>query len=103
MYAPAPEIQAYLASTAQKYNVNRFIKLRHEITSCNWNNTTSKWHVKIKNLEDGVEFEDVSDVLILARGGLNHIAWPEIEGFKSFGGRVMHSADRDESLVFPLQ
>jgi cation diffusion facilitator CzcD-associated flavoprotein CzcO len=36
-------------------------------------------------------------VLIMARGGLNHIAWPSIEGLRDFKGMVMHSADwKDE-------
>lgn len=92
MYSPAPEIQAYLASTVKKYSVDRFIKLQHEIKSCNWDANTSKWKVKVKKLDTDEEFEDTSDVLIMARGGLNHIAWPQIDGLKSFKGEIMHSA-----------
>lgn len=92
MYAPAQEIQAYLAATVKKYSVDRFIKLRHEIQGCRWNEETSKWHVVVKKLDDGQEFEDTSDVLIMARGGLNHIAWPQIKGLRSFEGEIMHSA-----------
>lgn len=96
MYAPAAEIQAYLQSTVQKYSVDRFIKLRHEIRSCRWEASAAKWIVVVKDLQSGREFEDSSDVLIMARGGLNHIAWPSIDGLKDFEGQVMHSADWKE-------
>lgn len=94
MYAPAAEIQAYLASTVRKYSVDRFIKLRHQIQSCTWDSETKKWRVSVQKLdgEDARTFEDTADVLIMARGGLNHIAWPQIEGLKTFGGEIMHSA-----------
>jgi cation diffusion facilitator CzcD-associated flavoprotein CzcO len=44
-------------------------------------------------LEAERTFEDQADVLIMARGGLNHIAWPKIDGLRSFEGEIMHSAD----------
>ncbi|THX01770.1 FAD/NAD(P)-binding domain-containing protein [Aureobasidium pullulans] len=100
MYSPAPEIQAYLASTVKKYSVDRFIKLQHEIKSCNWDANTSKWKVKVKKLDTDEEFEDTSDVLIMARGGLNHIAWPQIDGLRSFKGEIMHSAAWNQDYDF---
>ncbi|KAI5237941.1 FAD/NAD(P)-binding domain-containing protein [Aureobasidium subglaciale] len=100
MYSPASEIQAYLESTVKKYSVDRFIKLRHEIKSCRWDAQASKWFVMVKDLETETEFEDSSDVLIMARGGLNHIAWPQIEGLKSFRGEIMHSAAWNQDYDF---
>jgi cation diffusion facilitator CzcD-associated flavoprotein CzcO len=91
LYAPAHEIQAYLDATADKFSVKRFIKLRHEVTSCSFNTTEGKWHVTVKTPE-GQVIDDTSDVLISARGGLNHIAWPEIDGLRSFEGEIVHSA-----------
>lgn len=99
MYSPASEIQAYLASTVEKYSVDRFLKLSHEIRSCRWNAQTAKWIVEVKDLEAEKTFEDKADVLIMARGGLNHIAWPNIEGLRDFKGMVMHSADWKDEYV----
>ncbi|KAI4752869.1 FAD/NAD(P)-binding domain-containing protein [Aureobasidium sp. EXF-3400] len=100
MYSPAAEIQAYLESTVKKYSVDRFIKLRHEIKSCRWDAEASKWFLEIEDLETKRTFEDNSDVLIMARGGLNHIAWPQIEGLRSFGGEIMHSAAWNQDYDF---
>ena len=103
LYAPAPEIQAYLASTVKKYSVDRFIKLSHKVEECNYNESTGKWHVKVTNLVSGDVFEDTSDILVNARGGLNNINWPDIPGFKSFKGEVMHSAKWNDRFVWEGQ
>lgn len=99
MYSPASEIQAYLAATVKKYSVDRYIKLSHEIKSCTWDAAASKWKVVVHSLKQDKTFEDNADVLIMARGGLNHIAWPQIEGLESFEGEVMHSADWKQEYV----
>jgi cation diffusion facilitator CzcD-associated flavoprotein CzcO len=75
----------------EKFSVDRFVKLRHEVKDCNYNEAEGKWHVTVQQ-PDGQVIDDTSDVLISARGGLNHIAWPEIEGLRSFQGETMHSA-----------
>ena len=99
LYAPAAEIQAYLERVTKKYSADRFIKLEHKVVGCRWNATAGKWHVDVENLRTGKVMHDVADVLISARGGLNNIAWPEIEGFGSFKGEVMHSAKWNERFV----
>lgn len=102
MYSPASEIQAYLAATVKKYSVDRYIRLSHEIKSCTWDADAAKWKVVIHSLKEDRTFEDQADVLIMARGGLNHIAWPNIEGLRSFKGEVMHSADWNQECVTPI-
>ncbi|KAF2728569.1 FAD/NAD(P)-binding domain-containing protein [Polyplosphaeria fusca] len=100
LYAPAKEIQAYLERTAKKYSVDRFIQLSKEIKECRWDEKAAKWVVTIKNLVTGETFEDRSDVLISARGGLNIPRWPNIDGIDSFEGEKMHSAKWNESYDF---
>lgn len=100
LYAPAPEIQAYLERVAEKYSADRFIKLSHEITECRWDDKTAKWLVTVKNLLTGEIIQDSSDVLISARGNLNNPAWPDIDGLRSFKGELMHSATWNESYDF---
>ena len=51
--------------------------------------------VKVTNHSTGETFEDVSNVLITARGQLNDISWPNIPGLDTFQGKVMHSGDWD--------
>ncbi|KAH6723072.1 hypothetical protein BKA61DRAFT_533841 [Leptodontidium sp. MPI-SDFR-AT-0119] len=91
-YAPAEEICNYLTSAAEKYNVLRFVKLRHRVTRCAWDDSAKKWKLEIENVKTGETLGDDCDVLVNARGGLNNISWPQIPGLESFQGEVMHSA-----------
>ncbi|KAL9081505.1 MAG: hypothetical protein Q9157_000063 [Trypethelium eluteriae] len=100
LYAPSHEIRTYLDRVARKYSVDRFTKFRHEIVSCVYDEDEGKWHVRVKDHTTGLEFEDVSDVLISARGNLNNISWPNIEGLRDFKGEIMHSAQWNESYDF---
>lgn len=102
IYAPAAEIQQYLEGVAKKYSADRFIKLQHQIVGCSWDDKVAKWNVTVKNLATGETIEDQSDVLISARGNLNTPSWPEIEGFETFKGEVMHSAVWNERSVARL-
>lgn len=42
-YAPQREICAYLQATAEKYGVMRFVKLSHNVESCQWDESAKKW------------------------------------------------------------
>ncbi|KAI4907343.1 hypothetical protein J4E90_009846 [Alternaria incomplexa] len=100
LYAPAAEIQSYLQDVAHKYSADRFIKLRHEIQACHWDDKTAKWNITVKNLATGEVVQDKADVLISGRGNLNTPSWPEIEGFETFKGEVMHSATWNQVYDF---
>ncbi|KAI1093940.1 flavin-binding monooxygenase [Rostrohypoxylon terebratum] len=105
-YAPASEICAYLHSTAEKYGVLRHVKLLHKVESCRWDDSRKKWSLTIQPFwkcpltDTNERFEDDADVLVAARGNLSDPAWPDIPGFKSFKGEVMHSARWNESYDF---
>lgn len=44
----------------------------------------------------GEVFNKTANVLVSARGGLNDISWPKIDGLWDFKGKLMHSASWDE-------
>ncbi|EMC95153.1 hypothetical protein BAUCODRAFT_527822 [Baudoinia panamericana UAMH 10762] len=99
LYAPSWEIRDYIESSAKKYGADRFIKLRHEVTDCEWREDEGKWHVKVKK-PNGEIFEDTCEILVSARGLLNNKQWPDIEGLRSFQGEIMHSAGWNDSYDF---
>lgn len=100
MYAPQPEICAYLQGVAEKYGVMRFVKLQHEVVACTWDAPTHRWLVDVRNLLSGVVFRDEADVLISARGFFTNPSWPEIPGFGRFEGQIMHSAAWESQYDF---
>lgn len=88
-----------MEGVAKKYSADRFIKLEHEIKGCSWDEKAAKWNVKVQNLVTGEVITDQSDILISARGNLNTPSWPEINGFGTFKGEVMHSAKWNEGYA----
>lgn len=99
-YAPQKEISEYLGRVAEKYGVLRFVKLRHEVVSCRWDETAKKWTLDILQIQTGETMQDDADVLVLARGMLSDPAWPKIPGLDTFEGQVMHSAMWKEGYDF---
>ncbi|KAI0311858.1 hypothetical protein OF83DRAFT_1177174 [Amylostereum chailletii] len=96
LYSPGPEILANMESVVDKYKIRKYIHLQHELIHARWDEDSSKWVVRIRRGGDqGEVFEDTCDVLFLCIGSLNRWHWPDIEGLKDFGGRLVHSAQWD--------
>ncbi|KAH6691332.1 hypothetical protein F5X68DRAFT_252255 [Plectosphaerella plurivora] len=98
LYAPGPEIRAYMQDVAERYGATRFIKVSHAVQACVWDASRRKWDVTVKNLKTGEIIEDSADVVISAKGGLNDISWPKIKGLEEFQGKLVHSGAWDDSL-----
>ncbi|RPD76724.1 FAD/NAD-P-binding domain-containing protein [Lentinus tigrinus ALCF2SS1-7] len=99
LYAPGTEIREYLQGIVDKYELMRFIKLRHEVVGAQYAEDTGKWHLRVRrtDAETGAtsEFENVVDVLIPAIGVLSRWDWPDIEGLHDFKGELHHTAGFD--------
>ncbi len=73
------------------------------MTSARYNETTGKWHVRIKRLSSASsqtpsepeEFEDTADLLFSGTGLLSRWSWPEIDGLQDFKGLRVHSGNWD--------
>ena len=64
---------------------------------------TSVRKITIEKLDTGEKFDEESDVVISARGSLNSTSWPNIDGFDTFSGEVMHSAKWNQEYVGDVQ
>ncbi|KAK1512517.1 monooxygenase [Colletotrichum costaricense] len=96
--SPAEEIQAYLCRLCDGEDLRRQIKTNHLVTGAFWDEDAGRWTVRVKNLEDGVEFEDYCEFLLNASGILNNWKWPDIPGLHDFSGSLLHSADWDDKF-----
>ncbi|KAL4758631.1 flavin-containing monooxygenase [Aspergillus foveolatus] len=104
-YAAAPEIHKYWKHVSAKYGCEKYIKFKHRVVSATWDNDRSKWtlqvrNVSVKNLDSGEVTEDQCDVVVSASGALNEWKWPSIPGLHDFKGKLMHSANWDESYDY---
>lgn len=102
-YAPGHEILGYIESVVAKYKLMPYIHLRHELVSARYDEPTGKWHVRIRrplqpdaegnsSADAFEEVEDTADMFFTGVGGLSRWKWPDIDGLKSFGGTIVHSA-----------
>ncbi|THG96306.1 hypothetical protein EW026_g5501 [Hermanssonia centrifuga] len=103
LYSTGSEIKSYLKSVVDRYALSPYINLQHEMTSARYNETTGKWHVRIKRLSSASsqtpsepeEFEDTADLLFSGTGLLSRWSWPEIDGLQDFKGLRVHSGNWD--------
>lgn len=96
-YASAGEILKYWQRVAEKYGLERYMKLSHRATEARWNESTARWTLTFTN-SSGATIQDDCDVFISAVGILNAWDWPSIPGLKDYKGKLMHSAAWDDSF-----
>lgn len=52
-YAGGAEIQQYLKDVAWRYDVEKYVRLRHLFQRADWNETAQKWTVMVQDLKTG--------------------------------------------------
>lgn len=92
-FAPQAEIQGYVESCAEKYNLLPHIRFESEVVGAAWNDASAEWTL---TLRDGATL--VSRIFISALGMFNQPAWPDIAGLQDFRGRLVHTARWPETL-----
>lgn len=96
-YSGGREIEEYLKWVSRRFGVYRYVKMRHRVEGATWREDSATWEVKVTDLATGTTFTDTCDFLLSATGILNAWEWPVIPGLWDFKGRVLHSADWDDS------
>lgn len=71
-YSKAPEILQYFKDVAEKYELLRYVKLNHQITRAEWNETSSQWIISVQDLITGESFEDAADIFVNGGGILKY-------------------------------
>lgn len=87
MFAPQPEILAYLEHCTDKYGLRPHLRLNQTLGSLEWSDAKREWTV---SLEGG---ETVTARAVVAGlGGLSRPSIPTLPGVEKFEGAVFHSA-----------
>jgi cation diffusion facilitator CzcD-associated flavoprotein CzcO len=85
-FAPQPEIEEYLRTVADRFDLRRQIRFGTELLGADWDEAGHQWAVETS------AGPLTTDVLILAAGFLSEPALPAIEGLDRFEGTLFHSA-----------
>ncbi|TKA66995.1 hypothetical protein B0A49_04490 [Cryomyces minteri] len=94
-YAQGPEIWEYIKRTTEKYHLDENVEFNSKVVVSMWDETSGKWKIQID--QNGKIINDEADILVNGSGILNKWRWPEIEGFRDFQGKILHSAAWDPS------
>ncbi|KNY22901.1 NAD(P)/FAD-dependent oxidoreductase [Methylobacterium sp. ARG-1] len=92
MYAPQPEIQAYLCETAERHGLMPLIQLGTAFSGATWDEAHALWHVETDR------GPITTRAIVSAMGGLHHPAYPDLPGRDAFAGPAFHTAAWDHSV-----
>lgn len=119
-YVGAKEIWEYFNSLAEKFDLNKYIKLQHKVVHAAWDEEKGVWQIEVLNEATGMKFTDWCHFFINGSGFLKYVCpflsslmnsnsltthsnshwrWPNIPGLDSFKGAKLHSAAWDDSVV----
>lgn len=93
MYAPQPEILAYLRDTAERNGLTPLIQLGTTFTGATWDAARALWRVETDR------GPITARAIVAGMGGLHHPAYPDIPGRDAFAGPAFHTAAWDHSAV----
>src|SRR4051794_24872750 len=94
VYAPQQEIWDYISAVAERFGVMEHVRLRHDVTAAQWDETRQRWQVQTTSGPLEAQF------LVSAIGPLSKRAVPAILGLETFAGPVFHSAAWDHEEEF---
>lgn len=90
-YSPQPEIQAYLSSCVDRFELRPQLRFGVEMSQAAWDESAGRWRISTS------EGEYDAQVLVSAVGPLTEPSFPDIPGIETFEGHLMHSARWDHS------
>ncbi|MFB8006141.1 flavin-containing monooxygenase [Nocardia sp. NPDC056000] len=90
-FSKQPEIQGYIKSVADKYDVRDKHLFNCDMTGAQWNNDTARWEIQTS------QGDFTADILVSAVGALCEPNLPDIKGINDFQGEIFHSARWDHN------
>ncbi|KAF2498224.1 putative flavoprotein [Lophium mytilinum] len=97
-YCPGPEIESYIKRTVRKYKLDEPIQFNSKVTEAIWDEEAGKWKITVD--QNGASKKDEADILVNAGGFLNKWKWPKIDGLFDFKGKLLHTANWDDTYDF---
>ncbi len=93
-FSEGAEIQEYFEGVAKKYELDKYVEFETVVSSAKFTDD-NKW---LLTTDKGESHH--FDILVDATGPLNKKMYPKIEGFDTFAGKVMHTADWDDDFDY---
>jgi 4-hydroxyacetophenone monooxygenase len=95
-FALQPELLDYFDTVADRFNLRGHIRFQTEVKNAEWDDDAATWRVTVRDTNGRSETLDAR-AIISAAGLFNRPNKPEIQGFETFRGKVINSAEWDHS------
>lgn len=95
LYAPGSELKTYAEHVVHKYDVRRYMRFSTTVEGARWDGDAQLWLIA---LDSGETLS--AQFLIAATGFLCQPCTPDITGIDTFEGRIIHTADWDDTYSF---
>lgn len=82
----------------RKWNLDRDVKLGHEVVGTQWLEDRGQWRLSV--VHNGQRREEYADVLLSGQGVLVHHKMPSIPGLSDFKGHITHSAEWEHNYDY---
>ncbi|MFI6522453.1 flavin-containing monooxygenase [Spirillospora sp. NPDC050679] len=90
MFAPQPEIRAYMERTADRYGVRDHLRFNSHVEALEYDDAAKRWDV---TLADGTVLRPKA--VVSGIGALHIPSYPDLPGIERFQGTTFHSAEWD--------
>ncbi|HLK38003.1 MAG TPA: NAD(P)/FAD-dependent oxidoreductase [Polyangiaceae bacterium] len=87
LWAPQREILSYIDDCAEKWDLQRHVRLGVEIAKAEFDGSAARWRLQTATGE-----QISADVVVSAVGQLNRPSTPHVPGIEGFAGTTFHSA-----------
>ncbi|UYV69880.1 hypothetical protein LAZ67_7001069 [Cordylochernes scorpioides] len=102
-YMHNSEVIKVIDEFADSFNMKKYIKFRHkviEVRKAEDYQKTGRWRVRIKDLQNEKEFEEIFDAVMICTGHHVFPLEPKFPGQEKFKGRIIHSHSYKSSVGF---
>ncbi|MHA3059691.1 NAD(P)-binding domain-containing protein [Acinetobacter sp. ANC 4636] len=99
-YPPRAVLWDYIKGRVEKANVRRYVRFNSAVRHIEFNEQTQQFAVSVHDHNQDVVYTEIFDYVVVASGHFSTPKVPEYDGFKSFGGRILHAHDFRDALEF---
>jgi trimethylamine monooxygenase len=99
-YPPREVLWDYIKGRVEKAGVRDYIRFNTPVRNVTFNKSTNTFTLTAHDHTTDTLYDEEFDYVICASGHFSTPKVPEFEGFKQFGGRILHAHDFRDALEF---
>ncbi|WP_319381286.1 NAD(P)/FAD-dependent oxidoreductase [Thiomicrorhabdus sp.] len=99
-YPPREVLWDYIKGRVEKAGVRDYIRFNTVVRNISYNENSEQFTVTVHDHSKDKIYSEQFDYVVTASGHFSTPKVPEFEGFKTFGGRILHAHDFRDALEF---